>query len=454
MKKIIVVTLLLAGVISNCFAQTESTQGLQINDLVPDLSFTVSEGGNDVKRKLSDYKGKIILFDFWSVNCTDCIASMPKMLELQKKFKEEMTIIIVTYNSDAQIQKLWKTLESLPFATQWISAGKQMPFIKNDSVMRKLFPHKGLPTHAWIGKNREFISIAYGNSTTEGNIKKLIAGVPVNWDHIRGVNLNLDTLLDDPISWFEDKIGVKQYSPYYSFITPRIEFAGGGYGPAKIIFDNNTGKLQGISCMNKTIVELYKEAYKGRLPFRPSIPNNRIILEVTDKSKYYAPSYDSTYFTWANRNVFCYALRYSTDSVNAMYSFMKSDLDRFFNIKSSVEKRKIKCWVLKRLDSTFLIKSKGGKEKFEKEKNRLVLRNFEIQSLFLSLDDIIRIQYPELPFLDLTGYSGTIDIVLPWKEDVKDISIPELRKSLQLFGLDMTEEYIAIEMLVIREEDF
>ncbi|MBY0477660.1 MAG: TlpA family protein disulfide reductase [Chitinophagaceae bacterium] len=451
MKKIIVVTLLLASVISNCFAQTKSTQELQINDIVPDLSFTVSEGGKDIKRKLSDYKGKIVLFDFWGVNCTSCIASMPKMLELQKKFKENIQIILVTYNSDAQIQKLWKTLESLPFATQWISAGKQLPFIKNDSIIRKLFPHKVIPTHVWLGKKREFISISYSSSTTEGNIKKLIAGQSVNWDDVKGVDITAEDLINNPLMWFEEKAGVKDRVPYYSFITPRIEFGEGGFAPTQLLFEKISGKLQGISCVNETVLDLYKEAYRDKLPFQPIIPDNRVVFEVAEKSKYVAPPYDSTYYYWANKNVFCYALRLSVDSAAQIYSVMKKDLDRFFKIESSIEKRKIKCWVLKKLDSKFHIQSKGGKEKYEKAYNRIILQNHQIRSLFYALEDIVNVQYPQMPFLDLTGYSGAIDIELPWKEDVKEISIPELRKSLQLFGLDMVEEYRIIDMLLIRE---
>jgi len=41
------------------------------------------------KVHLSDYKGKVIVLDFWATWCGPCRASFPKMQELVKKYKDK-----------------------------------------------------------------------------------------------------------------------------------------------------------------------------------------------------------------------------------------------------------------------------------------------------------------------------------------------------------------------------
>jgi|GEM_PF-1560367 len=452
MKKRIVITLLLAGVTGVCFAQKQVIEPAKLKEQVPDVSFTVTEAGVKTVRKLSNYKGKIVLLDFWGVNCLDCIAAMPKMLDFQQRYKDNLQIIIVTRNTEEQISKLWKKLGLLPDGMKWINAGKQLPFITNDSVLQRIFPYKGLPTHVWIGKESEYVSMAYSTSTTEGNIQKLVKGHPVNWDQISGVELNADTLLDNPFLWLNDQNYQNRSIPYFSFIGPRIEFGEGGYGPVKVIYDSATAKARGVSCMNKTIIELYKEAYRDKLPFKPFIPNNRIVLEANDQSKYFAPRYDSNYYSWASRNLFCYALKCPVKLVDSIYPFMRKDLDRFFNLTSKIEKRNIKCWVFKQINTEVNFVSKNGKARYEREKGRLLIRNSSIKNLTYAIEDLVREKYPDMPVIDVTDYTGNIDIDLPWSDDLKTLSIIDFRKEMQKFGLDIVEEYFPIEMLVISEK--
>ena len=448
MKFLIILSLLSAGVRTESIAQTAFVYPVKKNETVPDLSFTISIDGKDYRKSFDDYKGKILLLDFWGVNCTDCIASMPKMLQLQKKFKNDIQIILVTENSAEQIQKLWNKFDHAAYAQEWIKAGKELSFIKNDSVIRKLFPYDGLPTHVWIDKNNKLVSTAYYTSTTEGNIRRLLAGQPVELDEISGLDINNDGLINNPISWF--KLG-NNNMPYYSFIFPRIEFGGGGSGWALLLIDSISGKPNAISCINRTIVELYKAAYKDKLPFNPTIPENRIMLETKERYKYYAPAYDSSYYAWANKNVFCYALKMPVHSSVQLYSYMKKDLDRFFGLSSSVEKQKVKCWVLKRITQINKIVANGEIEKYEKSNSHIILENSNMARLFDILKDVFELQFPRMPFFNKTNYSGKINIKLPWQADLKNMSILKLKNVLRGYGLDIIEQNTEIDMLVIKE---
>ena len=55
-------------------------------------------------RHISDYLGKYILLDFWANWCGPCIAAIPEMKEISETYKEKLTIISISLDSDA----IWK----------------------------------------------------------------------------------------------------------------------------------------------------------------------------------------------------------------------------------------------------------------------------------------------------------------------------------------------------------
>src|SRR5262245_44002155 len=43
---------------------------------------------------LSDFRGKVVLLDFWSTTCDPCLAAMPHLVELYKKEKENGLVVL------------------------------------------------------------------------------------------------------------------------------------------------------------------------------------------------------------------------------------------------------------------------------------------------------------------------------------------------------------------------
>ncbi|MGM0776508.1 TlpA disulfide reductase family protein [Cytobacillus firmus] len=60
--------------------------GLEKGSLAPDFELTDMEG-NPVK--LSDFRGKAVLLNFWASWCPPCRAEMPHMEKLYKKYKDK-----------------------------------------------------------------------------------------------------------------------------------------------------------------------------------------------------------------------------------------------------------------------------------------------------------------------------------------------------------------------------
>ncbi|WP_293305619.1 TlpA family protein disulfide reductase [Pedobacter sp. UBA5917] len=140
----------------SCFAQNESIEPLKIGDKLPGVilntSFQLLSSG-PVKidsLKLSQYKDKIILFDFWASWCSTCIYKFPVMEQLQEKYKNDLVIILVDS----------KETRDTPERMLGILTGAKAPFKKtglpsiyNDTILTKIFLHRYLPHYVWFGKD-------------------------------------------------------------------------------------------------------------------------------------------------------------------------------------------------------------------------------------------------------------------------------------------------------------
>ena len=51
-----------------------------------DFSLTVLSGGS---ARLSDYKGKVVILNFWATWCPPCVSEMPSMENLYKQYKDK-----------------------------------------------------------------------------------------------------------------------------------------------------------------------------------------------------------------------------------------------------------------------------------------------------------------------------------------------------------------------------
>jgi thiol-disulfide isomerase/thioredoxin len=47
--------------------------------------------------RLSDYKGKVVLVNFWATWCPPCRAEMPDLVKMQREYKSRLQVIGVTY---------------------------------------------------------------------------------------------------------------------------------------------------------------------------------------------------------------------------------------------------------------------------------------------------------------------------------------------------------------------
>ena len=109
---------------------------------------------NDSEKKISSSENKILLLNFWATWCAPCIKEIPELIELKKKFKNNVEIYFLSVDSNVKkaVPKFLRKnkLESL--------------LVFNDEKLKvsSKFGVKVMPTTVIINKNFEEVAQVKG----------------------------------------------------------------------------------------------------------------------------------------------------------------------------------------------------------------------------------------------------------------------------------------------------
>ena len=107
------------------------------------------------KVKLSDFKGKVVLFDIWATWCGPCRAMIPHERELVKRMKDK-PFVLVSLSVDDEKDTLRKFLdkEAMPWV-HWWDEGQESLVLKKYRIRGFpslfLIDHSGVVREKWIG---------------------------------------------------------------------------------------------------------------------------------------------------------------------------------------------------------------------------------------------------------------------------------------------------------------
>ena len=97
-KRVIFLSFLL---FSNLSYSDDNNQQLLIKDPKKVETFSAKDI-NDHKKIISSSEKKILLLNFWATWCAPCIKEIPELLELKKKFKNDVEIYFVSVDSNVK----------------------------------------------------------------------------------------------------------------------------------------------------------------------------------------------------------------------------------------------------------------------------------------------------------------------------------------------------------------
>jgi peroxiredoxin len=87
--------------------------------LAPDFELPTLDG---TTKRLSDYRGKVVILNFWTKSCRPCLEEMPSLADLARVVKSEPDIEVLTITTDESAADARDTLLSVlngepPFTT-------------------------------------------------------------------------------------------------------------------------------------------------------------------------------------------------------------------------------------------------------------------------------------------------------------------------------------------------
>ena len=108
------------------------------------LDYTIKDM-NGVDVKLSSFKGKVILLNFWATWCGPCKAEIPGFVELQKQYAKDL--VVLGLSVDDPVEKL------KPYAAQYKINYPILVGLGREDVQDAFGPMWGIPVSFLIGRD-------------------------------------------------------------------------------------------------------------------------------------------------------------------------------------------------------------------------------------------------------------------------------------------------------------
>lgn len=426
------------------FAQNDDrveplTKGIKIGEQVPNVSLTSLHNYKDKSGKfvssaqLSDFKGKLLILDFWATWCVPCLEMMPVMDSLQTIFGDQIQFLSVAYQTD---QEVLPVLEKMDKQSPKKSV---IPVLTNSTTLKKLFPHNVLPHYVWITPDGKFAAISDLDKITRENITEVLEGKSLNWRQREYVERSV---YDNQSPLFiGNNGGQPEKLLYYSMLSGYTK----GLNSGLSYFGSAYDKGQKITARNLSLRLLYRLAYSD---YKTYFGDNRFVFNVKDQSKITSNAHGIEFVDWMKQgNAFCYELIVPPSLKDSAFSIMRGDLARSFSqYKVEIKKQSVPCWVLTVVGDPKLFQSKGGTPDIKMSQTGAQLKNIPLEKLMLALDRFY-LQYSLFPIVDGTNFAGTVDLEL----NCKMSSIQEINKALSSYGLQFIKQDRMVEVMVFSD---
>jgi thiol-disulfide isomerase/thioredoxin len=427
-KIFLLVTLALNSHLGKCanYARSQllpmpnAPSGIRVGEAVPDAILSNLVNFPSVSARLSDFKGKLLILDFWETWCKGCLESMPEVADLRDKFGSRVQFISITSQSPEVVGKFLARSNGVRNLHLTISAG--------DNECFRLFPHKLVPHVVWISAEGIYLGATSQADLIAANIEQILTGGHADFTEPKSDFLHFDA--GKPL--FQNGNGGTPEPIFSSFLTV--------YQPGLPSMEgfSDVGERQRFYAVNTDLMSLYCRALNVR---SFDYPSTRII---------YSDSAAKAIFRYhkggpKNRCLFCYELIYPKHAQNAS-SLILNDLNSWLGLHVVITEKEVTCLVLERKGDIHL-SSRDSLSRNNLNADGSQVKNIQGQYLGKLIDFLNdRQNYP--PAFNETGYDGKVDMVLG-----KDLSnLSALNRSLAQYGIAFREERRKINMMVVSSQ--
>lgn len=427
MKKTIYL-LVMAVLCLNFKANSQQIQPLKFGDKIPqslwDAKFTALQGdGKKTTITLNDYKGKLVILDFWATWCSACIEGFDKVQKLQNQFPQELKVLLITNESITKIDEFFK---------KRITWGQQVELtsIVEGAPLTAYFQHELIPHYVWISPDGNLLATTSSLEIKPEHIKEILAGKKGKF------SMKIDVDTSRPL-YSEEYLPEDKLQHYSVLLKGLLE----GTGSTTILRTRNDANV-GITITNSSIQSIFEYCFRAiDKNYFPS----RLKLYVADSSKLAPEKSQMEIMDWYNRNAYSFDLSVNEDKAANLYKGMLNELNHSSPYEGFVSLKKQSCFVLVPYGKENKWSYKSGEYKSVIEKNSTELTKVPVNFLIAALNTEL---FMGLPVLDETGYKGKIQIKITGKMN----SLDELRQELKKYGLNLRKAKRVFNEFIIRDK--
>lgn len=289
---------------------TVGLTNLQIGDRVPDVLLRQVWNNGGKALRLADFRGKLLVIDFWSTFCSGCIWAMPHLDSLQAEFRGRVVILPVAFEKKKSVAAFWKHNEMLK--------GLHLPSVVEDRQLQALFPHRLLPHDVWIDRQGRVMGFTTANEVTAEKIRAVLSGRKLRVPTKRDV---LDYDREKPLL-VDNNGGSDSGFRYRSVITGYLPGL-----PASLRVQVDSVKRQvRVKATNVSPIRLYSLAYRGLAGLSADAVGG-------EAKEVLLPGGAGTGRDTVH--AYCYELILPGVSVPLARRSIREDLDRFFGVRTA-----------------------------------------------------------------------------------------------------------------------
>lgn len=460
MKKIKILTALLL-ILSQliAIAQTNQYKMLEIGDKVPDELIGQMLNYPSKTAKVSDFRGKILVLDFWMSTCSACIAGWPKVMKLQDRFKDKVQIIVANYGEDLKkinevIQKQ-KKLNGIHLDLP-VSYG-------NTEVIKQLIPKIGFPHILFIDQQGILQYVTNSGMLNDVTLNSMIEGRKID---VQNKNDMLKLMDYDKPLYIAGNVGrtdsgqnvvmTTTISPFSYSNTPTA-FVRTTSKEKKVMYNGNMDTYYPIKKLKYLVdfsivylgqsspLGMFQWLY-GNSPWK-FINTSRIELKNVDSTKVLGVI-DGVY---QPQNI--YTLQFTAKRFIPLEILRRkviSDVEFYFNLRTGWQKQTKKCYVISRNDQPLPKYSSGDKKEIAHK--TIVHFNKSTMAEFVEKMEGRLLLNSPYPLVDETDFKGELGEIKIEAAD-GEMDFKTIVKKLEKFGLKITLEDRSTDVLVIEAAD-
>jgi thiol-disulfide isomerase/thioredoxin len=143
-------------------SMSPADQALPNGTVAPPLTL---QDRNGKKITLNNYRGKIVVLDFWGTWCAPCIESMPKVNALAAK-SPDVAVLAINFNDSPQTLRTWLGKNTGFRAVQFVTDPS------NNAVIA--YKVKAFPTQVVIGRDGKIAATLTGYTGNEAALEGVI----------------------------------------------------------------------------------------------------------------------------------------------------------------------------------------------------------------------------------------------------------------------------------------